>query len=65
MSVAGSVLMVLIIVDLWPGSGFLIGNILQTDEDVRFHFSGRFGEVRLSRSGFHFDESVLEPSFEE
>lgn len=50
-----------IIADLWPGSKFLIGNILQTDEDVRFQFSGRIGEVRLHRSEFYHEEFVPEP----
>jgi hypothetical protein len=40
----------LVIVDLWPGSRFLIGNILLKDDDVDFHFAGRIGEIRLNRS---------------
>ncbi len=44
------------IVDLWPGSRLLIGDIRQSDSGVQFHFSGRIGELRLNRSVYYHEE---------
>ncbi len=51
----------LVIADLWPGSQFLIGNILQKDSNVNFCFSGRIAEVRLNRSVSYHEEFEPEP----
>ena len=49
-----------VISDLWPGSRFLVGNLRQSDASARFQFSGRVGEVRLSRSVFYHEEFAPE-----
>lgn len=48
--------------DLWPGSRFLIGNIIQMDSESHFHFSGRIGEIRLNRALFYHEEFEPERS---
>ena len=47
-----------VVSDLWPGGRFLIGDLNQSDTQARFQFSGRVGEVRLSRSLFYHEEFV-------
>lgn len=49
-----------VVSDLWPGSRFLVGNLRQSDAKARFQFSGRVGEVRLSRSVFYHEEFAPE-----
>jgi serine/threonine protein kinase len=49
-----------VVQDLWPGSRFLVGNLKQSDTQARFQYSGRIGEVRLSRSVFYHEEFAPE-----
>ena len=49
-----------VVSDLWPGSRFLVGDLDQSDTQARFQFSGRVGEVRLSRSLFYHEEFAPE-----
>ncbi len=49
-----------VVQDLWPGSRFLVGNLKQSDIQARFQYSGRIGEVRLSRSVFYHEEFAPE-----
>ena len=50
------------LVDLWPGSRLLIGNLQQSDRESNFHFSGQIGEVRLNRSVYFQEEFIPEPT---
>ncbi len=47
---------------LWAGTNFLVGNMKPSNYEPRFPFSGRIGEVRLTRSVFYQEQFNPEPN---